>query len=57
MERKEIRREKIQNLISVTALRKGLGLSKWDARGEDFVFIGYDIESKAYRLWRRGTSN
>lgn len=39
-----------------TALKKGPGVSKWDAKGEDFVFVGYSIESKAYRLWSRGTT-
>ncbi|EGI63179.1 Copia protein, partial [Acromyrmex echinatior] len=32
----------------VTALRKKLGL--WDARSENFVFVGYSTESKAYGL-------
>jgi len=32
----------------VTALKKGPGLTKWDAKGEDFVFVGYSTESKAY---------
>jgi len=39
-----------------TALRKRPGLPKWDARGENFTFVGYDTEAKAYRLWRRGTT-
>lgn len=40
----------------VTALKKRPGLTKWDAKGEDFVFVGYSIGSKGYRLWRRGTT-
>lgn len=31
-------------------------MSKWDAKGEDLVFVGYSMESKAYRLWRRSTT-
>lgn len=38
----------------VTALKRP-GLTKWEARGEDFVFVGYSIGSKGYRLWRKGT--
>jgi len=32
----------------VTALKKGPGLSKWDTKGEVFMFVGYSKESKAY---------
>lgn len=40
----------------VTALKKRPGLIKWEAKGEDFVFVGYGIGSKGYRLWRKGTT-
>ena len=39
----------------VTALKKGPGITKWDAKGENLIFVGYSTESKAYRLWRKGT--
>jgi len=40
----------------VTALKKGPGSSKWDAKGEVYMLVGYSKESKAYRLWRKGTT-
>lgn len=40
----------------VTAVKKGPGITKWDAKGEDLIFVGYSTESKAYRLWRKGTT-
>lgn len=41
----------------VTALKKGPGISKWDAKGEDLIMVGYNTESKAYRLWRKGSTS
>ncbi|TGZ46672.1 hypothetical protein DBV15_10944 [Temnothorax longispinosus] len=37
------------------ALQKGPGVTKLDPKGHEFVMVGYDSESKAYRLWERGT--
>lgn len=37
------------------ALNKGTGVSKLDAKGIEAVVVGYSTESKAYRLWKRGT--
>lgn len=36
-------------------LDKKSGKSKWQARSSEFILIGYSSESKAYRLWKRGT--
>jgi len=38
-----------------TVLNKGTGLSKLDTKGIEAVIVGYSTESKAYRLWKRGT--
>lgn len=37
------------------ALNKGPGISKLDAKGIEAVVVGYSTESKAYRLWKKGT--
>lgn len=29
--------------------------SKWEARSDEHILVGYSVESKAYRLWRPGT--
>lgn len=31
--------------------------SKWDARSEEYILVGYSDESKAYRLWKAGTKS
>lgn len=35
----------------VIALEKGPGRKKLDAKGKEYIFVGYSAESKAYRLW------
>lgn len=37
------------------ALEKGRRLSKFEPKGIEYVLVGYSNESKAYRLWQRGT--
>lgn len=29
--------------------------SKWDARSNEYILVGYSEESKGYRLWKQGT--
>lgn len=36
-------------------LNKRSNRSKFDAKSNEFIFIGYSEESKAYRLWKAGT--
>lgn len=36
-------------------MNKRPGISKLDAKGIETVVVGYLAESKAYRLWKRGT--
>jgi len=40
---------------SVVALNKGANVSKLDKKGIETVLVGYSAESKAYRLWKKGT--
>ncbi|KAL0281564.1 UNVERIFIED_CONTAM: hypothetical protein PYX00_002512 [Menopon gallinae] len=37
-------------------LNKGQKRGKFEAKGETYVLVGYSQESKAYRLWKRGTN-
>jgi len=37
------------------ALNKNGRNKKFDSKGLEYVLVGYSQESKAYRLWRRGT--
>ncbi|CAK9804033.1 Retrovirus-related Pol polyprotein from transposon TNT 1-94 [Anthophora plagiata] len=39
----------------VIALEKGARLNKFMPRGKEYILVGYSQESKAYRLWERGT--
>ncbi|CAK9814706.1 Retrovirus-related Pol polyprotein from transposon TNT 1-94 [Anthophora quadrimaculata] len=39
----------------VIALEKGAKLNKFMPRGKEYILVGYSQESKAYRLWERGT--
>lgn len=31
--------------------------SKWEARSDEYILVGYSNESKAYRLWKPGTNS
>lgn len=40
----------------VIVLDKTHKREKFQSKGEEFTLVGYSEESKAYRLWKRGTN-